>query len=68
MPCRLPDVEACLKGRAADPAEVRRAVAQGARDVRWVPREGLSAEYAADLANTVIQEAITEAAAGGKPV
>ncbi|MBN1269261.1 MAG: FAD binding domain-containing protein, partial [Kiritimatiellae bacterium] len=63
LPRRLPDVEKSLVGQPAEAEAFEKAVAGGIADVSWKGREGMSDEYARHLAQVVLNDVLSLAAA-----
>ncbi|OGV46120.1 MAG: hypothetical protein A2X46_12450 [Lentisphaerae bacterium GWF2_57_35] len=61
FPRRLTNVEAALIGQPADIGEVGAAVAEGIRGISWKGKEGMSDEYAAQLARVTVADVLIEA-------
>jgi CO/xanthine dehydrogenase FAD-binding subunit len=61
FPRRLEGVEERLAGRPAGEAEIEKAVSEGAKDIPWKGREGMSDEYASHLARVILQDVLVQA-------
>lgn len=61
MPCRMPEVEAALRGAKAGTAAFEQAVASGLDTARWKGLHGISDEYARHLASVRIVDALNAA-------
>jgi carbon-monoxide dehydrogenase medium subunit len=61
FPRRLLKIEEALLGRAGEPAEIEAAVTEGIKGIAWKGKEGMSDDYAAQLARVILVDVLTEA-------
>lgn len=66
FPRRLTEVEEKLKGRPAAGPGFERAVADGAGGMKWKGKEGMSDEYAVQLAQVILHDVLMQALKGTK--